>query len=97
MVWEARQLPPVAAAGPDQALKTSSTSMAVQLNGSGSYDLDGNVVQWLWSWTVDGVSYQTEGERPVVLLPMGVHQIKLVVYDGELWSDPDTVRIVISS
>ncbi len=98
LVWEARHLPPVAAAGPDQALKTSSTSsMAVQLNGSGSYDLDGDIVQWLWTWVIDGISYQTEGERPIVLLPTGTHQIELMVFDGETWSEPDTVRIVISS
>ncbi len=94
--WEKGNTAPVAAAGPDQAVKATGSSTWVVLNGTGSYDYDGDIEQWQWTWTVDGVEYQAVEARPLLTLPLGIHEIELRVYDGELWSEPDTVNILVS-
>jgi hypothetical protein len=89
--------PPVANAGPDQSVTmTSGTTTSVTLNGAGSYDPDGVVTQYLWSWTINGQLSQRTGVNPIIQLPVGQHTITLVVSDGMLTSPADQVVITVT-
>lgn len=84
--------PPVADAGADQTVEqTSYEGAEVILDGSGSNDPDGDPLTYSWTW--DGGS--DSGVSPTVLLPLGTTTVTLVVNDGELDSDPDTVDITV--
>lgn len=96
-VTQANQ-PPIADAGPDQAKFTAPGEFAhVALDGSGSSDPEGSVLQYTWSWTVGNQTFQTTGVNPVVQLPIGQYTIQLVVFDGTLYSAPDQVSIFIDA
>ena len=95
-VTQANQAP-VANAGADQSVNSTSGSLAsVTLDGSGSYDFDGTVTQYLWAWTLNGQPYQVTGIAPIVLLPVGQHTVTLVVSDGLLTSAADQVVITVT-
>ena len=83
--------PPVADAGPDQSVCATAPNMTalVMLDGSSSYDLDGDALTYNWTW--DGNT--AYGVNPLVELPTGNTTITLVVNDGRLDSEPDTVDI----
>ena len=66
------------------------TTAEVTLDGSGSYDPDGDPLTYTWTW--DGNT--ATGVNPTVELPLGSTTITLVVNDGEL-SDSDTVGITV--
>jgi len=88
--------PPVADAGSDRIVyggPAGTTTAQVALDGSGSYDPDGDPLTYTWTW--DGnIAY---GVSPTVELPVGTTTITLVVNDGELDSDPDTVDITVGA
>jgi len=86
--------PPVADAGPDRTLEqTNLQGTPVVMDGSGSYDPDGlPLVSYAWSWNGGTAS----GVNPTITLPLGgPHTIELIVNDGALDSDPDTVTITV--
>lgn len=86
--------PPVAHAGPDQTVPAGPDCMAsVTLDGSGSSDPDGDLLTYSWTWTVDATPQSTTGVNPTIQLPLGITTITLVVNDGTVDSDPDTVDI----
>ena len=96
------QLPPVADAGPDQAVTVGDT---VNLNGINSMDPDGIPGLLTYSWSL--VS-QPAGSAAVLSDPTAVNPTfpadvagdyvaELVVSDGNLDSDPDTVIITASA
>lgn len=51
----------------------------VELDGSGSADIDGEVVSWEWSWDGGGAS----GPNPVVVLPPGETAVSLEILDDD--------------
>ena len=77
---------PISDAGPDQAVQVGDT---VTLDGSGSTDPDSDLLTYTWTW--DGGS--AAGVNPSIQLPVGLFAITLVVNDGTVDSDPDTVNI----
>lgn len=84
--------PPVANAGEDQIVEQAYLGGAdVALDGSGSYDLDGDEITYSWTW--DGSS--AAGVNPVVSLPLGTTTITLIVNDGIVDSEPDYVVIEV--
>lgn len=84
--------PPIADAGPDQTIEANTTGGAnVQLDGSGSYDPDGDPLTYQWTWDSESAT----GVSPMVFLPLGITTITLVVNDGMLDSEPDTVDITV--
>ncbi|RZN42782.1 MAG: DUF11 domain-containing protein [Methanosarcinales archaeon] len=84
--------PPVADAGPDQTIEQSYYQGAdVPLDGSGSYDLDGDPITYSWTW----VGGSAIGVGPTVSLPLGTTTVTLVVNDGTVDSSPDTVVITV--
>ncbi|MEJ2195867.1 MAG: T9SS type A sorting domain-containing protein, partial [Ignavibacteriaceae bacterium] len=63
----------------------------VKLDGSGSFDPDGDDLTYSWTW--DGGS--ATGPTPIVLLPSGTTTISLIVNDGNVDSEPDEVNITV--
>ncbi|MFH0728120.1 MAG: PKD domain-containing protein, partial [Pseudomonadota bacterium] len=87
---------PAANAGPDQSRYTGNV---VTLDGSGSSDLDGDSLTYLWSITSKPDGSTAALNDPTALKPsftidvFGDYVIQLIVNDGELNSDPDTVTV----
>jgi uncharacterized repeat protein (TIGR01451 family) len=85
--------PPVADAGPDQTVYIAPPTMTakVTLDGSSSYDPDGDPLTYNWTW--DGGS--ATGVNPTIEVPLGATTITLVVNDGNVDSEPDTIDITV--
>jgi hypothetical protein len=89
-------VPPVANAGPDQFVNIGAP---VQLDGSGSTDLNGNLLHY--HWTITGApQFSTAAlSSPTAVQPTftadlpGVYQVQLVVNDGISNSVPSVVTI----
>ncbi len=87
---------PVADAGPDQlTFAWINNSAQATLDGTGSYDPESSLLNYLWNWTINGTTYMATGATPQILLPIGVHTINLVVGDGQLLSSADQVQITV--
>lgn len=83
---------PVADAGEDRAVFVHhDCESVVILDGTGSYDVDGHEITYAWQWDAGSKT----GETPPAVLPMGNHEISLVVSDDTSDSLPDSVRIEI--
>jgi hypothetical protein len=90
--WIIVNEPPKAHAGPNQTVEQDSLGGAsVTLDGSGSSDPDGDPLTYKWTWA----SGSATGVSPIVSLPLGTTTITLVVNDGTVDSDPDTVVITV--
>ncbi len=87
---------PVADAGADQAVLVNDT---VQLDGSGSSDVDGDSLSFNWSFVAKpGGSHATLADTKVqkpafVVDAAGTYTLQLIVNDGTVSSAPDTVTI----
>jgi hypothetical protein len=80
--------PPVANAGPDQRIPPNQRVMRVTLDGTGSQDADGDVLDYTWS---EGGTVLSRGVRVNVELPVGIHTLTLTVGDGEASSTDEVV------
>jgi len=87
---------PVANAGHDQVVTDTDDNgqEEVTLDGSGSYDSDGEIVSWMWS---EGETEIAEGETPTVSLSIGNHTITLAVTDNEGAAGTDDVVVEVRS
>ncbi len=86
-------LAPVADAGHDQTVYACADGMAVvKLDGSGSYDADGDELDYFW---FEGVEQIATGVDPNVQLSVGQHIIELIVNDGSEDSEPNSVVITV--
>jgi PKD repeat protein len=88
--------PPVANAGPNQSITVTGT---VQLNGSGSTDVDGNPLTYSWSFLTLPQGSHATLSNPNAVEPtfeadvLGTYVVQLIVNDGYLNSTPATVTI----
>src|SRR4030042_236185 len=88
--------PPVANAGPDQTVTVGTN---VQLNGSGSTDVDGDPLTFSWSFTSIPAGSVATLNNPSSVNPtfiadeQGDYIVELIVNDGFGNSAPDTVTI----
>jgi hypothetical protein len=90
---------PTADAGGDFAVNQGDV---VELDGSGSFDADGDVLSYQWTQT-GGVAVNlrgADGAQPSFTAPDGLSQdavlaFRLVVNDGRVASLPDEVRITV--
>ncbi|MCB9666233.1 MAG: PKD domain-containing protein [Alphaproteobacteria bacterium] len=90
--------PPKADAGLDQTVEINTT---VYLSGAGSSDPDGNDLEY--EWKVNGpsgaVSLSGASNPGTAISPSffasqaGFYSVTLRVFDGELWSQPDTMTV----
>lgn len=87
---------PTADAGPDQSAPTGAQ---VQLDGSASTDAEGDVLAYRWTLAVKPSSSVAELDDSNAATPAfradaaGLYELRLIVNDGSLDSDPDVVRI----
>lgn len=87
--------PPVAHAGsPQQATANAVTGTArVTLNGSGSSDLDGDLVEIAW---FEGSTYLGSGTTLGVYFGVGAHTVTAVAIDAtDKWNSADTTVTVV--
>jgi hypothetical protein len=85
--------PPVADAGPDQTLECTGPTTPVTLDGTGSEDINGDLLTFLWS--APGVVFDDPtSPTPTGAFPVGVTTVTLVVSDGE-FEDSDEVVITV--
>ncbi len=86
---------PVADAGEDQTVDLGAT---VTLDGSGSYDLDGDPLIYTWAQT-DGAAETLDDASAVdptfTAGEVGAYTFALVVADAEHDSEPDTVTVTV--
>lgn len=82
--------PPVADAGIDSIVPVGDNCYSiVTLDGTGSSDIDGDVLTYMWTNSFGVVS----GPTPIVTLPLGKNTIILTVDDGMGGTDSDVVNI----
>jgi len=89
---------PVANAGPDQSVNTGST---VYLDGTGSYDPDGDSITYSWVFITNPSSTATlsgaDTATPTFVADVdGDYEVELTVSDGEL-SSTDSVMIAAAT
>jgi len=93
-------LPPVADAGED--IKDAYDCTAVELDGTDSYDPNGDLITYEWSIqsTPDGstssnASILDRNAATTAFYPdlAGAYMVSLAVYDGTAWSSPDMTYI----
>ena len=84
---------PVADAGPDQTVAVGST---VQLDGSGSADADGDALSYQWAES-GGITLSSiaDGGVEFTAVAAGIYRFSLVVNDGQVDSDPDTIEVTV--
>lgn len=91
---------PVAVAGPDQTVTVGSS---VVLDGTGSYDPNGDPLTFAWEMTTAPSGSFAALSDPVSPAPRftadtaGTYEIRLIVSDGEFESSADTVRVSAQS
>ena len=90
--------PPVADAGDNQTVPVEDGEdfAEVQMDGSGSFDLDDDDLEYLWTVTTDGDEQDFGSVDPTIDLPVGIHVVTLVVNDGTVDSDPVQVTITVT-
>ena len=87
---------PVANAGPDQTVQVGVT---VTLNGSGSSDVDGNLLTYQWAFVTVPTGSTAKLSSPTIVMPTfvadlaGAYVVRLLVNDGKVNSTPATVMI----
>jgi hypothetical protein len=92
--FEGTAQPPVADAGADQMVEaTSHLGTPVTLDGSRSYDPDGDIVSWVWLDETAAVI--ATGEIAQVALRVGVHTVTLRVTGQSGLTAEDEVEVTI--
>lgn len=89
---------PVANAGPDQ---DAFVGQLVPLDGSGATDADGDLLSYFWSITSRPQGSNAMVSDEAIATPtftpdtVGTYVIQLIVHDGTVDSDPDTVTVTV--
>ena len=96
VVISTKNSPPVANAGPNQTTTVTST---VQLDGSGSSDVDGDSLTYKWSFASVPTGSAATLSNPAIVNPTfvvdkkGAYTVQLIVNDGQVDSAPADVTI----
>ena len=91
--------PPVANAGPDQAILLPKNSVVV--DGNKSTDPENNIISYSWRYILGPTSYTivnpNSTQTQITGLVPGLYQFELKVTDGQGLSSKDTVNIVVNN
>ncbi len=94
-------IPPTANAGPDQAVADTDgqPGESVTLNGSGSTDPDGTIVEYAWVRVISPDNFETlgNGQTITVTLPDGVNDVRLTVTDNVGNTDEDSLVVTVTA
>jgi hypothetical protein len=96
VIISTKNSPPVANAGANQTATVTST---VQLDGSGSTDVDGDSLRYKWSFVSMPTGSNTTLSNPGIVNPTfvvdkkGTYTIQLIVNDGQVDSAPADVTV----
>ena len=91
---KAANIPPVSNAGEDQKVSSEDDGSAVVLlDGSGSFDPDGTVVEWSWKDRTGNTI--GESAKLKVKLPKGTHHFELTVKDNDGATTTDSTTVVV--
>lgn len=87
---------PKADAGADQTINDSDGNgfERVQLNGTGSNDTDGSIVNYSWALNNEQIAWSA---NPEIELQLGINQITLTVTDNDGATSTDMVTITVAS
>ena len=85
--------PPVADAGPDQALECTGSLIVVQLDGSNSSDPDGDALQYEW---YNGSTLLGSTAKLAVQVAQGAYTLTLKVTDPSGASAQDTLNVTVA-
>ncbi len=83
--------PPVADPGFYAAVECTASLTSVTLDGTASYDPDGDALSYSWSGSFGTLS----GDMVTVDLPLGTHDITLTVTDGNGGSHSETTQVIV--
>jgi hypothetical protein len=86
--------PPIANAGQDIVITADATGIAsVSLDGSGSTDLDGTIVSYIWE---ENGTFTASGSNPTINLGIGSYTFDLTVQDDGGLTDSDQVNVTVN-
>ena len=92
--YELQKTRPVADAGMDQFVYAFVNGYTlVDLDGTGSYDADGDALEYFWY--NDANELIATGAEPNVVLPVGEHVFDLIVNDGLEDSEPNSCTVTV--
>lgn len=86
--------PPVAHAGPNQLLECAGALTVAVIDGSQSFDVDGDVLTFQWVLVGPPVVVLGAGGNPAIAVGFGVNTVQLEVSDNE-YSDTDDLVVEI--
>ena len=94
----ARTYPPIAHAGPDQTVYWNGSD-AVTMDGSGSVDPNGDVLQYRWSQTQGPPVMIVASNLQAIFIPngLGEYRFNLIVNNGVYDSPPDEIRVLVTN
>jgi hypothetical protein len=91
-----RNVPPTADAGADQVVDAGTQ---VVLDGTATKDANGDPISFSWT-QIEGAAVPLQGidQEMASFLPQisGVYRFELVAFDGESYSSPDDVQVVVN-
>jgi hypothetical protein len=84
--------PEAIAGGPYEAVSSDGSNMTIILDGSGSSDPDGNIVNWLWEWPGGSITGETVEQD----FPVGETFVTLTVTDNDGLTDQDETTVTVN-
>lgn len=79
------------AGGPYEAVVSEGENAEILLDGSASYDPDGTIVSWEWTWDGGSASGETINQE----FPAGITEVTLTVTDNDVLTDTEQTTVTV--